>query len=631
MSKLYFQNNRVMQDRRSVCIFLPNDDTLSIIINVKALCQELLVQICDLLRLKDCHLFGLSVIQNNEHVYMELSQKLYKYCPKEWKKEVSKGIDQFGPPMIIHFRVQYYVENGRLISDRTARYYYYWHLRKQVLHSQCMLREEAYFLLAAFALQADLGNFKRNKHYGNYFEPEAYFPAWVIKKRGKDYILKHIPNIHRDQFALTVSEAHLMYIKEAARLDDVAVHYYRLYKDKREIEASLILGLTLRGIQIFQSTGDEKQLLFDFPWTNVGKLVFVGKKFEILPDGLPSARKLIYYTGCSARSRHLLQLLSNSHRLCMNLQPVLRQVRKLEENEEKKQYRESYISDTLDQDLDQLEKSSRASGSSAGSVKHKRLSSMHSTASHSSSHTSGIEADTKHRDIGPEDSFSRTSLHRKLRTCSSMTSHSSSHTSGAESAGKDRLEDDSQDDEIEMLVDDPRDLRLPLEVSPDLCIYITEDMLISQQLNGHSGLVVKEINSSTSSSSETVVKLRGQSIDSLPQTACRKPKTSTDRHSLSLDDIRLYQKDVLQIAGLCQDTAQSYTFGCGHELDERGLYCNGCLAQQCVNIQDPLSAKKASKYFSLDLTHDEVPEFVVVRASFPLAKQLHRGMVKHVK
>ncbi|XP_056401147.1 FERM domain-containing protein 6 [Hyla sarda] len=610
MSKLGFQNNRVMQDRRSVCVFLPNDDTLNIIINVKALCQELLDQICDLLRLKDCHLFGLSVIQNNEHIYMELSQKLYKYCPKEWKKEASKGIDQFGPPMIIHFRVQYYVENGRLISDRTARYYYYWHLRKQVLLSQSTAREEAYFLLAAFALQADLGNYKRNKHYGKYFEPEAYFPTWVIKKRGKDYILKHIPNIHRDQFALTVPEAHLMYIKEAARLDDVAVHYYRLYKDKREVEASLVLGLTLRGIQIFQGSGDEKRLLYDFPWTNVGKLVFVGKKFEILPDGLPSARKLIYYTGCSMRSRHLLQLLSNSHRLYMNLQPVLRQVRKLEENEEKKQYRESYISDTLDQDMDQLEKRSRASGSSAGSVKHKRLS-RHSTASHSSSHTSGIEADTKHRDIGAEDSFSGTPLHRKLKTCSSMTSHSSSHTSGAESAGKDRLEDDSQDDEIEMLVDDPKDMDLPLDVSPDLCIYITEDMLVSQQTNGYSGLVVKEVNSSTSSSSETVVKLRGQSIDSLPQTGCRKPKTSTDRHSLSLDDIRLYQKDFLQMAGLCQDTAQSFTFGCGHDADNRGLYCNGCLAQQCINMQEPCTAKKASKYFSLDLTHDEVPEFVV--------------------
>ncbi|XP_044292330.1 FERM domain-containing protein 6 isoform X2 [Varanus komodoensis] len=571
MNKLNFHNNRAMQDRRSVCIFLPNDESLNIIINVKILCHELLVQVCDLLRLKDCHLFGLSVIQNNEHVYMELSQKLYKYCPKEWKKEASKGLDQFGPPMIIHFRVQYYVENGRLISDRTALYYYYWHLRKQVLRSQCVLREEAYFLLAAFALQADLGNFKRSKHYGKYFEPEAYFPAWVVAKRGRGYILKHIPIMHKDQRALPASEAHLRYIKEAVRLDDVAVHYYRLYK---------------------------------------------GKRFEILPDGLPSARKLTYYTGCPLRSRHLLQLLSSSHRLYMNLQPVLRRIRTLEENEEKKQYRESYISDALDLDGDPLEKRSRASGSSSGSARPPGLS-RHSTASHGSSHTSGIEADPKPRERAAEEDFLLAAVHHTLRACSSLTSRGSSHTSGVESGEKERPEEDSsQEDEIEMLVDDPRDLEPASEtslddVSPDVCIYITEDMLVARKCNGQSGLVVKEVSSSTSSSSETVVKLRGQSTDSLPQTGGRKPKTSTDRHSLSLDDIRLHQKDFLRLASLCQESAQSFTFGCGHGLAGDSLYCSGCLAQQCVNMQDTFPVKRASKYFSLDLAHEDVPEFVV--------------------
>ncbi|KAF7201309.1 FERM domain-containing protein 6 [Nothobranchius furzeri] len=608
MNKLNFHNNKTMQDRRCVCVFLPNDDTLNIIINVKTLCQELLVQVCDLLRLKDCHLFGLSIIQNNEHIYMELDQKLSKYCPKEWKREASKGIDQFGPPMIIHFRAQYYVENGRLISDRVARYYYYWHLRKQVLLSQCIQREEAYFLLAAFALQADLGNFKRNKHFGKYFEPEAYFPQWVVAKRGREYILRHIPNMHKDQFALTASEAHLKFIKECAQLDDVTVHYYRLYKDKKEVEASLTLGLTLRGIQIFQNVGSVRQLLYDFPWNNVGKLVFVGKKFEILPDGLPSARKLIYYTGCPVRSRHLLQLLSNSHRLYMNLQPVLKQVRRLEENEEKKQYRESYISDALELDMEHLDKRSRASGSSAGSMSHPNRLSRHSTTSHGSSHTSGIETDS-FRAPGQ-------TPHRPLRTCSSSTtSHGSSHTSGIESSGKDRILDD--DDEIEMLVDDPKDYEELHEVAleQELCIHITEDMLTMSpdQTNGLSGLIVKDVSSSTSSSSETVVKMRGQSIESLPQTStCRKPQASTDRHSQSLDDIRLYQKDWQQWAELCQDTAQSYTFGCAQELSDSTGYQN--LAEQRTGMlgeQHPFLVKRTNKYFSLDLTSEEVPEFVV--------------------
>ncbi|XP_008947431.1 PREDICTED: FERM domain-containing protein 6-like, partial [Merops nubicus] len=221
------------------------------------------------------------------------------------------------------------------------------------------------------------------------------------------------------------------------------------------------------------------------------------------------------------------------------------------------------------------------------------------------------ETDPKPRELGPEEGAGAP---RKLKTCSSMTSHGSSHTSGVESGGKERQRMMVRNrPEIEMLVDDPRELEQAgeMEVSPDMCVYITEDMLLSRKFNGHSGLIVKEISSSTSSSSETVVKLRGQSTDSLPQTTCRKPKTSTDRHSLSLDDIRLYQKDFLQLANLCQDTAQSYTFGCAHGLEEEGLYCNGCLAQQCINIQETFPVKRTSKYFSLDLTHDEVPEFVV--------------------
>uniref|UniRef100_A0A8P4K0X0 FERM domain containing 6 n=1 Tax=Dicentrarchus labrax TaxID=13489 RepID=A0A8P4K0X0_DICLA len=605
MNKLNFHNNKTMQDRRCVCVFLPNDDTLNVIVNVKTLCQELLVQVCDLLRLKDCHLFGLSVIQNNEHIYMELDQKLSKYCPKEWKREASKGIDQFGPPMIIHFRAQYYVENGRLISDRAARYYYYWHLRKQVLLSQCIQREEAYFLLAAFALQADLGNFKRNKHFGKYFEPEAYFPPWVIAKRGREYILRHIPNMHKDQFALTASEAHLKYIKESAQLDDVTVHYYRLYKVRDGTIYFLRSRLYSSAVCLRDFLTLNYNLKSTFLFNN--PTLLTGKKFEILPDGLPSARKLIYYTGCPVRSRHLLQLLSNSHRLYMNLQPVLKQVRRLEENEEKKQYRESYISDALELDMDHLDKRSRASGSSAGSMSHHKRLSRHSTTSHGSSHTSGIETD----------SFRAPSQapHRPLRTCSSSTtSHGSSHTSGIESSGKERILDD---DEIEMLVDDPKDYEELHEMALDqeLCIHITEDMLTMSpdQSNGYSGLIVKDVSSSTSSSSETVVKMRGQSIESLPQTsASRKPQSSTDRHSQSLDDVRLYQKDCLQWAELCQDTAHSYTFGCAQELSDGGAYQG--LADQRAGMlgeQHPFPIKRTNKYFSLDLTSEEVPEFVV--------------------
>lgn len=41
MSKLTFHNNKTMQDRRCVCVFLPNDETLNIIVSVsKAPCTQ---------------------------------------------------------------------------------------------------------------------------------------------------------------------------------------------------------------------------------------------------------------------------------------------------------------------------------------------------------------------------------------------------------------------------------------------------------------------------------------------------------------------------------------------------------------------------------------------------------------
>lgn len=50
--------------------------------------------------------------------------------------------------------------------------------------------------------------------------------------------------MHKDQFALTASEAHLKYIKECAQLDDVSVHYYRLYKVRSGIKCAVLASFT---------------------------------------------------------------------------------------------------------------------------------------------------------------------------------------------------------------------------------------------------------------------------------------------------------------------------------------------------------------------------------------------------
>nr|XP_036876761.1 FERM domain-containing protein 1 isoform X7 [Manis javanica] len=292
-------------EHRDVLVVLPTGERLRLVVGVQATGREVFQQVCDLKSIREAHFFGLSVVRNNEYMFVDLEQKLSKFFSKDWKREMCKGHRRPGAPFVTFLRVQYYVENGRLIRDRTARHLYYCHLRERVLRSECAHREEAYFLLAAYGLQADLGNHREPVHVGRYFEPQAYFPQW----------------------------------------------------DKKEDRPTVTLGLTLKGVHVYQ-----------------------GKKFEIRLDGLPSAQKLVYYTRCASHSRHLLRLLSASHQLHLALQPALQRLQQLEEAEEKRHYQESYISHARDMGPP----GSRDSGDSA----------LRMARSHSSSHPPDSEADS---------------------------------------------------------------------------------------------------------------------------------------------------------------------------------------------------------------------------------------------
>ncbi|XP_030785263.1 FERM domain-containing protein 1 isoform X3 [Rhinopithecus roxellana] len=319
-------------EHRDVLMLLPSQEQLRLAVGVKATGRELFQQVCNAVSIRDTQFFGLCVVRNNEYVFMDLEQKLSKYFSKDWKKEICEENEKPRAPFVAFLQVQHYVENGRVISDHRARHLYYCHLKERVLRSQCAHREEAYFLLAACALQADLGDHREPAHAGRYFEPHSYFPQW-------------------------------------------------------------------------------------------------GKKLEIQLDGLPATQKLVYYTGCTWRSRHLLHLLRTSHQLHLRVRPTLVQLRQREEAEGKQRYRESYISDGLELDPDS--RGSPGSGVSSQHCPH-RLS-RHSTDSHGSSHTSGIEADSwlrESREMSVDTPLEVQGLHEKEPSSSSRTSRSHPSTCG---------------------------------------------------------------------------------------------------------------------------------------------------------------------------------------------------------
>ncbi|XP_071757509.1 FERM domain-containing protein 6 [Centroberyx gerrardi] len=531
------------KQERTICVLLPNKEQLDITVGLKSTGQDVFNRVSELLGIKELHFFGLTVVKDNEHIFLDMEEKLTKYFPKDWKQDSGKAIQKRALPLVLFLKVQYYVENGRLICERKARHLYYSDLRERVLRSECRQQEEVYFQLAGYALQADLADHPlpgEDKEATPYFQPKDYFPPWIVAKRGVNYLLCHGPKVHQELWGMSARDAVLHFIRESCRLEDVPVTFYKLQKDKKAERGTALLGLTLRGMQVYQEMNNIRQLLYDFPWSNVGRLTFLGKKFEIQPDGLPSARKLVYYTGSPFRSRHLLLHLSSSHRLYLSLQPALKHLRQLEESEEKKRYRESYISDDLDLDPPGSESSPGLS--------------RHSTSS------SGIEADTRQHSISTEIASMEEEGQRRAEKCfSSAASHGSSCTSGIDTGSKARTDDEEwQEEDIQTNVGSPKEV---LVDDPDEMLQLAD---LLEGVSVDCPLLTSETHLTDSKacppdSDDDLGKL--QSKDTLKQVLKSRPHVCVDRHSQSLDDVRLFPPPAPLGTTLLPDSSHSYTFG----------------------------------------------------------------------
>ncbi|AWP17764.1 putative FERM domain-containing protein 1-like [Scophthalmus maximus] len=338
--------------RRQLCILLPNKQHLDCTVGVKARGREVLSSVLGQLRVSDLHVFGLAVLRDNEYLFLDLDLKLSKYFGKRWNKGSTTV------PFIIFLRAQFYVENGQLISSGRVRQLYYTELRQKVLRSQSRQQEALFFQLAASALQAEVGDLeqgegneeeeegRRRRKHRRYFLPEDYFPTWLIKRRGRDFLLLHCPVLHGELRGVSRGRAMLQFIKEAGRLQDGPLTFYRMRREKIELRSSILLGVAVKGVHIYEEVGGKLCLLHDLSWADVDRFTFQGSRFVLAAVGSLCLPKLVYYTHSAFHSKHVLRHLSDSHRHHINTRDAVDYIQQLEDMQASHFYREAYICDT---------------------------------------------------------------------------------------------------------------------------------------------------------------------------------------------------------------------------------------------------------------------------------------------
>ncbi|KAM9336907.1 FERM domain-containing protein 6-like [Symphorus nematophorus] len=336
--------------KRQVCILLPNKQHLDCTVRVRARGHEVMNSVLKQLCVSELQVFGLAVLRDNEYLFLDLEQKLSKYYGKRWNRGSSTI------PFILFLRVQYYVESGWLILSSKVQQLYYTELRQKVLLSQSRHQEALLFQLAASALQAEVGDLEQKEEndeeeeeerkHRHYFLPEDYFPSWLIKRRGRDFLLQHSPVLHFELKGMPRRQAVLQFIKEASSLQDGAVTFYKMRREKKELRSSILLGVALKGVHIYQEVEGKLCLLYEFSWTDIDRFTFQGCRFEISAVGSLCLPKLVFYTHSAFHSKHVLRHLRESHRLHINTRDAVSYIQQLEDMEACQFYKEAYICDT---------------------------------------------------------------------------------------------------------------------------------------------------------------------------------------------------------------------------------------------------------------------------------------------
>ncbi|XP_050719671.1 FERM domain-containing protein 5-like isoform X2 [Eriocheir sinensis] len=171
-------------------------------------------------------------------------------------------------PILFCFRVKFYPADPLRLQEEITRYQLFLQLRRDLLHGRLYCSQADAAILAAYIVQAEIGDYDPTKHYGNYISDFKILLKQTPKIEEK--IMEHHPTLKNH----TPLMAETAFLKKAAVLDTYGVDPHPV-KDHRG--SQLYLGLNHTGVLTFQ--GSRKT--HHFRWPDVQKLNYEGKMFIV--------------------------------------------------------------------------------------------------------------------------------------------------------------------------------------------------------------------------------------------------------------------------------------------------------------------------------------------------------------
>ncbi|XP_051953812.1 FERM domain-containing protein 5-like isoform X2 [Xyrauchen texanus] len=228
-------------------------------------------------------------VRNLEREYMctvrLLDDTEYTCTIQHWleiTKSISKQIKS-QPPFTMCLRVKFYPPDPAALKEEITRYLIFLQIKRDLYHGRLLCKTSDAAMLAAYILQAEIGDYDPGKH------PEGYSSKFQFFPKHSEKLERRIAEIHKTELiGQTPETAELKFLQKAQMLETYGVDPHPC-KDVSGNPA--FLAFTPFGFVVLQGN---KRVHF-LKWNEVTKLKFEAKTFHVYANQKEDKKIILTY------------------------------------------------------------------------------------------------------------------------------------------------------------------------------------------------------------------------------------------------------------------------------------------------------------------------------------------------
>ncbi|KAM9410266.1 FERM domain-containing protein 5-like isoform 2-T2 [Pholidichthys leucotaenia] len=271
LSRLMSSSIRSLDRECNCTVRLLDDSEYTCTIQRDAKGQYLFDLICHHLNLLEKDYFGIRYVDpDKQRHWLEFSKSIAKQMKSQ-------------PPFTMCLRVKFYPPDPAALKEEITRYLVFLQVKRDLYHGRLLCKTSDAALLAAYILQAEIGDYDPGKH------PEGYSSKFQFFPKHSEKLERRIADIHKTELIGQSPEtSELNFLQKAQTLETYGVDPHPC-KDVSGNPA--FLAFTPFGFTVLQGN---RRVHF-LKWEEVTKLKFEAKTFHIYANQKEDKKIILTY------------------------------------------------------------------------------------------------------------------------------------------------------------------------------------------------------------------------------------------------------------------------------------------------------------------------------------------------